>query len=98
MVDNHNQSVMGGLFLWVKHANSYLEYCKIDSDGNQIVDGWHDGYHPLGITHRQKISLLSHSHEMCILDLIDGTGVHELAVYFHFAPTARVHPSATAGR
>ena len=33
---------------------------------------------------------------MCILDLIDGTGVHELAVYF--APTVRVHASATAGR
>ncbi|HYM99420.1 MAG TPA: alginate lyase family protein, partial [Aestuariivirgaceae bacterium] len=58
VVDEQNQSTIGGNFMWLQKANSVCEIweSKIDSDR---FAGWHDGYMQLNdrVLHRREIKL-----------------------------------------
>jgi hypothetical protein len=90
VVDGKDQSKSGGPFLWSRHARAKLEYSKFTKSDKQIVKGFHDGYHNIGITHKRELSFSSATNETQIKDSVSGKGKHKLSLYFHFAPDIKV--------
>ena len=83
-VDGQNQSQIGGSFLWLRHAHAHIS--GYGNDDCQWIEGEHDGYKHLGISHKRRIRLYGHNREIHIDDRIEGDGSHLLAMHFHFHP------------
>jgi hypothetical protein len=94
------QSVSGGAFLWLRHAQG--REVAVEDDG--LIARWtaeHDGYQRLtpAATHRRSVQLDRSSRSLEITDAVEGAG-HALRMAFHFGPsvTARIAQSAVALR
>lgn len=92
-VDRVDQSVSGGNFLWVKHAQAQV----IAVERTPLIERWvasHDGYarlkHPL--THRREILFEKERSRLQVTDELLGSGVHEVEIFWHFCE----HCSVTA--
>jgi Heparinase II/III-like protein/Heparinase II/III N-terminus len=86
-VDGVDQSLAGGSFLWVRHANARCVAFSTDAGHDRIVMS-HDGYTRLSdpITHRREVLLAKVERQISVVDELDGTQVHEVEVFWHFAP------------
>ena len=77
-IDNKNQSVIGGNFMWLEKAESKL--IKFDSENidNQIFIGEHFGYHRLEdpVTHRRSITYNNSKRTFIINDQIFCASEH----------------------
>ena len=85
-IDGRSQSIDGGPFLWLRHADA-REIGAID--GGQVAQ-WtaeHDGYASLDppAVHRRSVRLDRGSRSIEILDKIDG-GNHDVRLAFHLGP------------
>jgi hypothetical protein len=81
-----SQSVDGGPFLWLRHANA--RQFGVQDIGDAV--GWtaeHDGYRSLDppARHRRSVLLDRASRVLDIVDEIDG-GRHEVRLMFHLGP------------
>lgn len=88
-VDNLDQSVSGGSFLWVKKASTtVLDWTPSLGGGTLIAE--HDGYARLSgrVIHRRSFSL--DNSRIKIVDEILGEGQHLLEWRLHFAPHCEV--------
>lgn len=90
-VDGVDQSISGGNFLWVKHAQSQL----IALERTPLVDRWvgsHDGYcrlkHP--VTHRREIQFEKQPSRLQVTDELLGSGTHQIEMFWHFAEQCAV--------
>lgn len=90
-IDGADQSVSGGNFLWVKHAQSQV----IAIERTPLADRWvasHDGYarlkHPL--THRREILFEKQQSRLQVTDELLGSGEHEVEMFWHFAEACTV--------
>lgn len=63
--------------------------CWISNDEFDFVDGMHNGYERLAqpITHRRQI-LFAKPDYWVIVDVLEGTGLHNFDLYFHMPPGA----------
>jgi hypothetical protein len=86
VIDGSDQSLIGGPFLWLKHAKARMSDCGIDASGRQWAEGSHDGYLRIGVQHKRRVELAPGSTDLTVADLFEGHGEHEVALYFHFAP------------
>lgn len=88
-VDGENQSVIGGPFLWSRHAHTRLRGFDL---GAGVIDAEHDGYHrlPGRVGHRRWLIAPPEWRSLLIVDLITGTGDHQIRSIW---PT---HPSLDA--
>jgi len=85
-VDDEDQSVQSGNFMWSRHANSrYLEFSVTDS--MQRFVGQHDGYECLSdpVTHRREIVFDTATRQIEIRDMIQCTGSHNVARHWHIS-------------
>lgn len=91
VVDDQDQSVMHGPFMWGTRANAQCENWSPDDSGG-TVRGSHDGYTRLGgaVVHRRTVQLDGHQGILVLADETDMTGSHELALYFHFGEECSV--------
>ena len=94
-VDDLDQSEIGGPFLWVRHAPVRFEGCTRDKNGKQRTAGWHSGYR--GIVHHRTIVFMPETKEVQIKDTVTGSGRHDLAIHFHFAPEISIQGDAEQG-
>jgi Heparinase II/III-like protein/Heparinase II/III N-terminus len=85
-----DQSRSGGPFLWVKTAQTRIVAVRYGDDGEVLA--WcaeHDGYTtatpPAG--HRRTVGLDRAERRLVVVDRIDTTGDHALALHFHLGPT-----------
>jgi hypothetical protein len=85
-IDRGDQSVSGGNFLWVKHAQAQV----MAVERTPLVERWigsHDGYarlkHP--VTHRREILLEKEQSRVQVTDELLGSGEHEVEIFWHFA-------------
>lgn len=90
-VDGVDQSVSGGNFLWVKHAQAQL----IALERTPLVDRWvgsHDGYLRLKqpVTHRREIQFEKQQSRLQVTDELLGSGSHEVELFWHFAEQCAV--------
>jgi len=98
VIDDQNQSVMTGSFLWGKRAAARLVEWRPRFDGGRVV-GEHDGYTRLSdpLMHRRAVELHAiagdrdggaGSIEIC--DRFFAKGAHRASVCFHFSDQVRV--------
>lgn len=90
-IDGVDQSVSGGNFLWVRHAQSQA----IAIERTPLADRWvasHDGYarlkHPL--THRRELLFEKQHPRLQVTDELLGSGEHEVEMFWHFAEQCTV--------
>ena len=85
-VDGVDQSVSGGNFLWIKHAQAQV----IAVERSPLAERWvasHDGYsrlkHP--VTHRREILFEKEPARLQVTDELLGSGAHDVEIFWHFA-------------
>ena len=89
-IDGRNQSIDGGPFLWVRHANGKESHVADVGDAVEWT-AEHDGYLSLRTParHRRCVRLDRASRGIDIVDEIDG-GMHDIRLAFHFGPEVEV--------
>lgn len=90
-IDGVDQSVSGGNFLWIKHAQAQL----IALERTPLIDRWvgsHDGYgrlkHP--VIHRREIQFEKQQSRLQVTDELLGAGSHDVEMFWHFAEQCAV--------
>jgi uncharacterized heparinase superfamily protein len=90
-VDDADQSVMLGKFLWGERAQSRLEVFDVNARGGKVAAS-HDGYSrlPRPVTHKRELCLDGGRRAVSVSDTLAGAGEHSARAFFHFAPTCQV--------
>lgn len=93
VVDNADQSLSGGSFLWVKKAKTKVLQWEKKSNGGLLI-AEHYGYTrlPGRVVHKRK--LLLENKNIYIFDQIEGKGEHDLEWRLHFSPFCKVEINA----
>ena len=107
-VDGESSSLTGGLFHW-RHVARTTVHDWLTSPGADFWRGSHDGFTRLAdpATHERSL-LLVHGRYLLVVDALEASGTHELAVHWHCAPdlafvregthaVAIAHPARTDG-
>ncbi len=93
VINDLNQSTIGGSFLWLSKAPATLAASGKKDHEIQYVEGYHDGYRPIGVRHRRKICYRSADQIVEIVDRLESAN-HDapfrVAIYYHFAPETEV--------
>jgi hypothetical protein len=90
-VDDEDQSVMLGPFMWGERARTRcLEWTPSDAGGR--FTGEHDGYRRLAdpVLHRRTLELEDHGRLLTVTDVLEMQGEHSVSVYFHLAESCRI--------
>ncbi|MGS0685634.1 alginate lyase family protein [Nakamurella sp. GG22] len=96
-VDGTDQSVIGGPFLWTRHARVQVRAVDL---GAGIVDAEHDGYGRLDppVRHRRWLIAPPEQATVLVVDLLTGAGEHDATVSWPLAPKLRPSQSARGFR
>jgi uncharacterized heparinase superfamily protein len=94
-VDGLDQSVIGGSFLWIRHARATLLHRGPDS-----VRGRHDGYTRLQdpVVHERKVWLDSRARVLEVTDHLECAGEHTAEVLWHLHPDCTCSMAGSAVR
>jgi hypothetical protein len=82
VLDGRSQSLPDGPFHWARSATSSARIWQSDATSDYFA-GVHDGYHPVE-HHRHVLSV--HDDLLIVADLVDGSGGHAAATYWHLHP------------
>jgi hypothetical protein len=90
-IDNKDQSVMLGPFLWGQRAAAHCLAWAPSSHGGRFK-GEHDGYTRLDdpVLHRRTIELNGSDQTLIVIDEIAAKTKHHAKIFFHCAPACRV--------
>jgi len=85
-VDNLDQSVITGRFMWEKHAQASCLAWQPNALGG-TVSGSHNGYQRLNspLLHQRDLSLDTEQKQLVITDILKTQGEHDIALYFHLS-------------
>jgi hypothetical protein len=92
-IDDEDQSVQAGNFMWSHHARARcLEFDA--GPGRQRFVGEHDGYERLAdpVTHRREIDFDPEKQHIGITDTLRCKGPHTATRAWHFAENCQVEP------
>lgn len=83
-VDGLDQSVGGGNFLWLRHAQARC----LHFESSALQDSWigeHDGYRRLSdpVTHRREVVLNKVRHTIRVTDWIECFARHDVEIHWH---------------
>ena len=83
-VNNENQSVIGGAFLWTKKAAART-IKHIDDSESLGISGSHDGYQRLAppVTHYRTVTWDRNARIFRIVDKVDASAAVDIALRFH---------------
>jgi uncharacterized heparinase superfamily protein len=87
VVDDLDQSVQAGPFLWTKQARTTVKNWAVTDSGGTLTAA-HDGYARIGVTHQRNLELRGNA--ITINDTLKGSGTHQVMLCFHTAPECRV--------
>jgi hypothetical protein len=89
VVDDADQSVMLGPFMWGERAAARCLEWTADDRHARVV-GEHDGYARLArpVRHRRAVTMDAAARAFEIVDTLDGDGEHDIELPFHLAPDA----------
>jgi hypothetical protein len=90
-VDGVDQSVIGGNFMWLKHAKAWCERWESDVH-RDFFAGAHDGYQRLQdpVLHRRAIEFDKAARVIRVTDTLACKGTHQVELFWHFAETCRI--------
>lgn len=85
-IDGLSQSEPFGPFGWKCLPQTYVDRWVTGSTFT-LFSGWHTGYRrlPSPVTHRRDVLYLK-PHFWLVREVLDGCGVHQCDVFWHFAP------------
>ena len=85
-VDNKDQSVSGGNFLWLKHANARCTVFKCNNK-EDIWEGEHDGYMRLSdpVKHKRTIVFNKLEEIIVVKDALFARKKHSAELYWHLS-------------
>jgi hypothetical protein len=88
-VDGQDQSVQGGSFMWLRHANAQCLHFE-KGEQEERFEGRHDGYLRLldPVSHRRKI--LRRGCEIDITDILECKENHAVERWWHFSEKCNV--------
>jgi hypothetical protein len=88
-IDDVDQSVPGGAFLWVRHATTTVRHVDLERG---VVEAEHDGYTRLAepVTHRRYLIAPPGRDAIAVLDLITGSGAHRVRTGWPLHPELSV--------
>ncbi|MCC7416126.1 MAG: alginate lyase family protein [Acidobacteria bacterium] len=91
VVDDLDQSVQQGLFLWGRKAKTRCLAWTATAE-RSVVEGEHDGYCRLAdpVLHRRRVELCAADRVLTVRDELVMRARHELTVAFHVGPDVRV--------
>ncbi|ROQ34921.1 heparinase II/III-like protein [Streptomyces sp. PanSC19] len=84
-LDDGDQSVSGGPFLWTRHARSRVLVADTSDPGVARWCAEHDGYLPS--VHRRRVELTAGSRELRIVDEVRGGPRRAVRLAFHLGPS-----------
>ena len=89
-VDDQDQSVVGGPFLWSRHAHTRLRGVDLSAG---VVDAEHDGYIRLRgrIVHRRWLIAPPNDRAQLVVDLVTGGGTHKVRTSWPLHPSLDIH-------
>lgn len=92
-VDGLDQSEIGGPFYWKRQASTTVHSVDLTRG---IVDAEHDGYRRLGdpVTHRRWLIAPPGDPTIVVVDLLDGSSVHDVSVSWPLHPELDWIPTA----
>jgi hypothetical protein len=93
-VDGADQSVPGGNFMWLRHAEARCESFDSDEHADRF-SGSHDGYRRLvdPVTHWRQIVFDKVAQRVTVTDMLRCAKSHQVEVFWHFAEDFRVRVS-----
>lgn len=85
-VDGEDQSVIGGNFMWIHHANVRCDLFTSGDDTDHFV-GSHDGYARFAdpVTHRRSVLWDKPAGTLLVEDTIECAQSHDVEQFWHFA-------------
>lgn len=91
-IAGRDQSLEGGPFLWVKHADARTLKVDVDGAGELMWQGDHDGYASLESPayHRRTVRLDQGKRELHIMDEVRIDGCQAIRTAFHLGPEVAV--------
>jgi len=91
MVDGEDQSVFGGPFLWLQHAEAAVDEF-VCSPGLQVLVAHHNGYRRLAdpVRHRRTWRYDTAGATLSVCDELLCSGAHTVEIFWHFAPQCQV--------
>ncbi len=94
-VDGVDQSVIGGNFLWTRHATARCVEWTPGAESDRWV-GEHNGYRRLAdpVTHRREVVLEKPTRRIRVDDALDCKGPHRIELFWHFAEDCEVSLNA----
>lgn len=90
-VDGLDQSVIGGNFMWLKHAKARCEEWESDATRDLFV-GSHDGYERLSdpVTHRRSIEYDKRARVIRVTDTLTCKATHHVEIFWHLPETCQI--------
>ncbi|PVZ07993.1 heparinase II/III family protein [Actinomycetospora cinnamomea] len=90
-VDDRDQSVMGGEFLWSRHARTTVEEVDLTRG---LVHAHHDGYEALEapVRHHRWVVAPPDEATVLVVDLLEGRGQHRVRTSWPLHPGLRAAP------
>ncbi|MDY0743853.1 alginate lyase family protein [Paucibacter sp. R3-3] len=91
MLDDEEQSLSAGPFMWIRHARTTTQ-AWFEGDHEQILEAEHDGYSRLQdpVTHRRKWHYRATQRRLEVLDTFECRAGHRARWTWHFAPGVQV--------
>lgn len=91
-VDDQDQSVVGGPFMWSAHATTRVRSVDLDRG---VVDAEHDGYArlPEPVRHRRWLLAPPQHPELIVVDLLSGSGIHSAQLTWPLHPALEAKPT-----
>jgi hypothetical protein len=91
-LDEQDQSVTGGPFMWTRHARTTVLDVHTPANGPARWSAEHDGYaqRPSSSVHRRSVELDDVSRQLTIVDDVLGTGKHQCRLAFHLGPAVEL--------
>lgn len=93
-VDDLDQSIYGGSFLWLRDVSTTIH--RLSDDGVRfVIEASHDGYLrlPDPVRHFRRLTLDRNLREILVEDWLDCSKPHLCCFHWHFAPECRVERS-----
>jgi uncharacterized heparinase superfamily protein len=91
-VDGEDQSIIGGNFLWLRHAQTRVSRFACDAEVDYL-QAEHDGYQRLDdpLVHRRSLRLEHSRKRLEVTDELICKGTHRIEMFWHFAQSCEVH-------
>lgn len=86
-IDGEDQSVSGGLFMWLRKAKPAGIETHLQGE-RQSIQAQHDGYRRFTdpVVHRREVKLDMRESAVKVLDTIECNAAHAVERFWHFAP------------